>query len=514
MGRSQTIDILVPVFNGRLAVQACLKSLLRHTEPWQRILVLDDASTDIRLLTWLSCLERDYPQVHVLGVNKNLGFVGNVNRGLSLSNRDLVVLNSDTRVTPGWLDRLLACRDSDSSIGIVCPLSNNATLVSVPEMQSNNRLPAGGEREFARLIKTISRRRYPRLPVAAGFCMLITQELLHAIGPLHEAFKVGYGEECDFSLRAWRAGFQVACADDSFVYHQGEVSFSVRTDLEHIRQTNRTVLLERWPQYDRAVSRWCQRNPLREIQECIHTHLVSGTTGSLPHILQVIHSYEHLGGTELHTQDMVHCLSDAYRISLLFPSDMDELWLDMLVEQQTSQRLLRYNRINIDKSVRLLDQPFSLANDVVDRGFAGLLRGGYYRLVHFRHLGGWGSPHLPLIASAMGLPILLSLHDYYLLCPVYDLVMPQVRRCLKARTDPLDPDCLDCLRAQISNKEETFDLHAYITQRNTLIDRIIDVADRLIAPSIHVRDRFTRAFGPEAAKKNIFVTPWCYQVQD
>ena len=40
-----------------------------------------------------------------------------------------------------WLERLDECLRSDSSIGRISPLSNNATILSVPIMNTNNKLP-------------------------------------------------------------------------------------------------------------------------------------------------------------------------------------------------------------------------------------------------------------------------------------------------------------------------------------------------------------------------------------
>jgi GT2 family glycosyltransferase len=56
--------------------------------------------------------------------------------------------------------------------------------------------------------------------------MLITRAALDAIGPFDaEAFPRGYGEENDFCQRAIRAGFVNLIADDTFVFHEGGMSF-------------------------------------------------------------------------------------------------------------------------------------------------------------------------------------------------------------------------------------------------------------------------------------------------
>ena len=46
----------------------------------------------------------------VLHNEKNMGFSANVNKGMAQSeDRDVLLLNSDTIVTAGWLDKIIAC---------------------------------------------------------------------------------------------------------------------------------------------------------------------------------------------------------------------------------------------------------------------------------------------------------------------------------------------------------------------------------------------------------------------
>ncbi len=51
----------------------------------------------------------------------------------------MILLNSDTVVSPGWVNRLIACAESDPRIGLVGPLSNTASWQSIPDV----RLPDG-----------------------------------------------------------------------------------------------------------------------------------------------------------------------------------------------------------------------------------------------------------------------------------------------------------------------------------------------------------------------------------
>jgi len=60
---------------------------------------------------------------------------------MALGQNDVVLLNSDTVVTSGWLEKLRRCADSDPRIGTITPFSNNAEICSFPKFCHNNTLP-------------------------------------------------------------------------------------------------------------------------------------------------------------------------------------------------------------------------------------------------------------------------------------------------------------------------------------------------------------------------------------
>src|SRR4029078_5360298 len=88
--------------------------------------------------------------------------------------RDVLLLNSDTRVFRGFLERLQACAYADATTGLGCPLSNNATICSVPEFCRANDIPEGrSAKQMAALIRKTSRRAFPELVTPVGFCMYV-----------------------------------------------------------------------------------------------------------------------------------------------------------------------------------------------------------------------------------------------------------------------------------------------------------------------------------------------------
>ena len=113
--------IVLPVYNAHDHLKGCLDSLDRHS-PEAEIIVIDDASTDKRIRPLLRSWVKESKSVRRLIVNrKNKGFVATANRGMRMARTDMVLLNSDTEVTKGWLQKLATCLDSDKSIFNTAP---------------------------------------------------------------------------------------------------------------------------------------------------------------------------------------------------------------------------------------------------------------------------------------------------------------------------------------------------------------------------------------------------------
>ncbi len=226
------VDIIICVHNALQDLQRCLASVLQHTGQPYSLIVVDDGS-DLPTRDYLAEFARTEGAA-LLRNEQAQGYTRAANQGLRRSSADYVVLlNSDTVVTAGWLDRLVSCAESDPRTGLVGPLSNTASWQSIPEIEAlgdwaSNPLPAGMTiEEVGRLVALYSGRLYPTVPFLNGFCLLIRREVIREIGYFDEEnFGAGYGEENDFELRARKAGWQLAVADDTYIYHAQSRSYS------------------------------------------------------------------------------------------------------------------------------------------------------------------------------------------------------------------------------------------------------------------------------------------------
>jgi len=215
-------------------VQRCLESVIRYSGDRFRLILVDDGSGE-ECRDYLAAFAKAHTNCLIVRNEQPTGYTRAANRGLSHSTAPWVVLlNSDTVVTPLWLERLLECAGTDPRIGIVGPLSNAASWQSVPVRFDGrgdwalNPLPAGwGPDQMAEVIAEVSQRQFPKVPLINGFCFAIKRSVIEAIGSFDEqAFPQGYGEENDYCLRAMAAGFLPAVADHAYVYHAKSRSYT------------------------------------------------------------------------------------------------------------------------------------------------------------------------------------------------------------------------------------------------------------------------------------------------
>lgn len=226
---TQIVDIVVPVFRGERETRSCLESVFesRCATPHE-VIVIDDASPEPAISRWLDVLAGE-GRITLLRHPANRGFVASVNEGMARDPaRDVVLLNSDTEVAAGWLDRLAASVRGDATVATSTPFSNNATICSYPRPLVPNAIPE--DETTASLDAACAAANAGRtapIVTAVGFCMYIARRALERVGPFdEERYGTGYGEEVDFCMRAARAGFRHVIAADVFVRHVGEVSFA------------------------------------------------------------------------------------------------------------------------------------------------------------------------------------------------------------------------------------------------------------------------------------------------
>jgi len=298
------ISVIIPVYGGAPETVACIESVLASkNEASSRIIIINDCSPDPLIAHYLRSLEqRNVENLSIVHQKNNAGFSASVNLGMIISGgNDVILLNADTVVHNNWLDRLISAAASDSRIGTVTPLSNNAEICSFPYLCKS--LPVDSielAEEIDKIAADANKGQLIDIPVAIGFCMYIKRQCIDEIGLFDAAtWGRGYGEEVDFCLKASSQGWRHVAAGDIFVVHRGSVSFGDEK-LERIKESAKKIS-EIYPFYDSAIQRFLSADPLQSLRRRLSIELIAKF---LPHerILHVTHSFG--GGTEQYIKDI------------------------------------------------------------------------------------------------------------------------------------------------------------------------------------------------------------------
>jgi GT2 family glycosyltransferase len=290
--RLEPVDILVPVYDGYEETLECINSVLRNrslNRTAHRLIVLDDATPNADLRAALRKLADDGQIEHIQHAS-NLGFIRNVNRGMAMhTERDVVWLNSDTRVHGNWLDRLRAVAYADKDIASVTPFTNNGELMSFPVSRVSHTMPTAEQQaELDQLAQTANAAAM-EIETGCGFCLYIKRDAINQVGYLDEVHLLrGYGEETDWCLRARSLGWRHMGAPNVFVAHQGGISFGEEKALRVAH--NNAILKRRYPNASDRYQAFCLRDPIKPARQALQrarlshlsAHMATAAAGKGP----------------------------------------------------------------------------------------------------------------------------------------------------------------------------------------------------------------------------------------
>lgn len=225
------LSVLIVTYNCRPFVDPCLESV-RDTvkDHTVEVLVADNASTD----GVTDHVRGAWPQVRLLETGGNYGFAVANNRALDLARgRHVLLLNPDTKVRPGALDRLVSFLDQHPEVGVAAP---RLLYPDGSDQGTARRFPSPAAAIFGRrspLTRLFPRNRWSRrymigrehpgdrpFPVdwVSGACLMIRRDAVDRVGGLDEGFFMHW-EDADWCFRVKQAGFAVCCVPDAEVMH-------------------------------------------------------------------------------------------------------------------------------------------------------------------------------------------------------------------------------------------------------------------------------------------------------
>lgn len=410
----RNLTIVIPVFNAYEELCLCLKSVFKYTSLKAKLVIINDCSTDQRileLLVWAG----SHPNVTVMYNEENIGYTRTINRGINFAeNDDIVLLNSDTVVGPHWLQNLSSAVYHQPDIATATAISDNSGAFSVPDVGRANDFPLWLEKEeMVRAVSQNSKIVYPETPTGSGFCIYIRREVFQEIGIFDEInFPRGYGEENDFCMRAVRAGWRNIVDDRTLVYHVRSASF--RDEKTSLYDTGRNVVDERYPDYRGRVGVFVhspQMNVMRYgVRKLIEGKWSTPVYQPRQRILYVISTQT--GGTPQTNQDLMNGLSDRYHPLVLRCSATEIFLYDTRNEEDVA-----CETVQLQSPITLTAHQSVEYEDIV----GDWLIKYSIEILHVRHIA-WHSLSLCRVAKRLGITVIFSFHDFYAVCPTVNLL--------------------------------------------------------------------------------------------
>lgn len=225
------IAVVILNWNGAEMLRRFLPSVVEHSAPEGEVIVADNGSTD----TSLEVLAAEFSTVRVIRMERNVGFAEGYNEAFRRLERETprrydlyLLLNSDVRVTAGWLSPLRHYMDAHPEVAAAQPKLRAEWAHDMLEYAG----AAGGylDRDGypfcrGRLFNVMEKDTGQYDTVASlfwatGAALLIRVSDWESVGGLDGRF-FAHNEEIDLCWRLRSRGRSVVCVPQSVVYHVG-----------------------------------------------------------------------------------------------------------------------------------------------------------------------------------------------------------------------------------------------------------------------------------------------------
>jgi GT2 family glycosyltransferase len=235
-------SVVIPTYNGRKLLEVCLGSIhrCRPVGKTLEVIVADDGSTD-GTAGWIAA---EHPDVRVVRLETNRGFVAAANAGIAAASGDVIqLLNNDTEVTPGWIEAGLEPFE-DPTVGSVAPLvlvrSDPTRVDSAGDSYSFVGWPC--KRGHGEAAEAWQGRAADRVFGASGSSAFYRASALARVGAYDPGFG-SYYEDVDLAFRLRWAGYSCVYAPGCRILHEVSASYDhARPALQRRMSRNAEIL--------------------------------------------------------------------------------------------------------------------------------------------------------------------------------------------------------------------------------------------------------------------------------
>lgn len=217
------VSVVIANWNTVEWTKEAVRSVFKQSGVSCEVIVVDNGSED-GTERWARKLVRTRPdRSQVLMHGKNYGPGKAWNDGIILSSGHyLCILNSDAKMAPDCLKKMIETLSHDRTIAITGPMCNNISsrqYSAGPVDRANFVIPAGHVMPFV--------------------CVLIPRPIFGEVGLLAERFAMGGSEDVEFCNRVHKAGFKTVVTGNAFCWHA--LSQTYKANKVDVNQANRVM---------------------------------------------------------------------------------------------------------------------------------------------------------------------------------------------------------------------------------------------------------------------------------
>lgn len=222
------LSIIIVSYNTRDLLRNCLQSIYANASEGDfEVLVIDNASTDGSA----NMVKEEFPQVELICNEKNLGFARANNLGIRQAKGDyILLLNSDTEVSPRALDGMVEFLNSYPEVGVVgCQLVDSAGKVEescgffptpkailLTKLRRSKLLGPWFKNSRASILNPEG---IQEVDWVTGACLMTRRRVVDEAGPLDEQMFM-YFEDNDWCYRIKKAGWKVYFIPETQIIHK------------------------------------------------------------------------------------------------------------------------------------------------------------------------------------------------------------------------------------------------------------------------------------------------------
>lgn len=232
-----TIAVIIVTFNSEHVICECLESIINCGQEGLQIVVVDNNSQD----NTINIVKERFPQVSIIKLEKNIGYGAAVNRGVSSTEADYIVVSNPDIIFPkNFFKEMFNCLESHKELIILNPgIVNKSGEFCIPYRRDFLIMLIGyiPNKWFRQHLAKKAAQLYSKgdlidISIAHGCCFMMKRAQFLKLGGFDENIFWG-NEDQELSLRARKYGKIGMFTKVRALHHSGESSSGNLKDFKH-----------------------------------------------------------------------------------------------------------------------------------------------------------------------------------------------------------------------------------------------------------------------------------------